>query len=175
MADHELATSTLAVRVACSVRTTSCASIATGLSVVSGELHGSAAASVHALLCDALASDPAAAVQAWRRTGRRLPGFGHSIYRNGDPRLAPLLDAVDQLADPDEHRTIVDAVLAEAGLVVGKHPNVDYGLGALAFVAGLPADAPLFAVARIAGWAAHDLEERSERPVRFRGLARPRP
>ena len=42
------------------------------------------------------------------------------------------------------------------------------------FVAGLPGDVPFFAVARIAGFAAHLQEEMRERPVRFRGIARPR-
>ena len=55
-----------------------------------------------------------------------------------------------------------------------KRPNVDLGLGALTFVAGLPGDIPLFAVARIAGFAAHLQEEMRERPVRYRGIARPR-
>lgn len=171
MADHELATSTLAVRVASSVRTNPYASIATGLSVVGGSLHGSAAASVHGLLTKAIATDPATAVREFLSTGRRLPGFGHTIYRNGDPRLAPLLEAVDALPDPVHRNPTVEAVLVEAGSRLGKHPNIDFGLGALAFIADLPADAPIFAVARIAGWAAHDHEERGERPVRFRGLA----
>ena len=54
-----------------------------------------------------------------------------------------------------------------------RQPNVDLGVGALLFVGGLPADVPLFAVARIAGFAAHLDEELQERPLRYRGLARP--
>ena len=48
-----------------------------------------------------------------------------------------------------------------------KRPNVDLGLGALTFVAGLPDDIAPFAVARIAGFAAHLQEELEERPVRY--------
>jgi citrate synthase len=65
----------------------------------------------------------------------------------------------------------VDSVVAEAGRVIGHVPNVDLALGALIHVGGLPTDAPIFAVARIAGWVAHYTEEVGERPVRFRGLA----
>jgi citrate synthase len=65
---------------------------------------------------------------------------------------------------------VVEDVLVEAGRRLGQLPNVDLGLGALTFVADLPRDASLFAVARIAGWAAHYEEERTERPVRYRGI-----
>jgi citrate synthase len=170
LADHELATSTLAVRVACSVRADPFAAIAAGLCVVGGPLHGAASAAAADLLEDAARDDARAAVDRVLSTGRRLPGFGHSVYRNGDPRLAPLLEAVRALPDPDRRMQLVEDVLVEAGRRIGQLPNVDLGLGALTFVAGLPRDASLFAVARIAGWAAHYDEERGERPVRYRGI-----
>ena len=56
--------------------------------------------------------------------------------------------------------------------VVGRPPNIDLALAALAYVGGIDPTAPLFAIARIAGWAAHLAEELAERPVRYRGLAR---
>jgi citrate synthase len=170
LADHELATSTLAVRVACSVRAGPYAAIAAGLCVVGGPLHGAASAEAADLLEDASGDDARTAVDRVLSTGRRLPGFGHSVYRNGDPRLAPLLEAVRALPDPDRRMQLVEDVLVEAGRRIGQLPNVDLGLGALTFVAGLPRDASLFAVARIAGWAAHYDEERGERPVRYRGI-----
>ena len=52
-----------------------------------------------------------------------------------------------------------------------RRANIDLGLGALAFIAELAPDIPLFAVARIAGFAAHLGEELTERPLRYRGLA----
>ena len=170
LADHELATSTLAVRVACSVRADPYAAIAAGLCVVGGPLHGAASAAAADLLEDASGDDARTAVDRVLSTGRRLPGFGHSVYRNGDPRLAPLLEAVRALPDPDRRMLVVEDVLVEAGRRIGQLPNVDLGLGALTFVAGLPRDASLFAVARIAGWAAHYDEEKGERPVRYRGI-----
>jgi citrate synthase len=68
---------------------------------------------------------------------------------------------------------VVDAVVAAAGERMAHQPNVDLALGALTWLAGLDADVPIFAVARIAGWGAHHAEELTERPVRFRGVATP--
>jgi citrate synthase len=66
-------------------------------------------------------------------------------------------------------------VLAEAGRTGAGLPNVDLALAALLVVGGLPLDAPVLAIARIAGWAAHHAEEVGEHPLRYRGLTRPRP
>ena len=112
------------------------------------------------------------AVARRREAHERLPGFGHRIYRGEDPRLRPLLEAVGELPDPDGRRDVVDDLLIEAGIRLTHRPNVDLGLGALSFVGQLPPDMPLFAVARIAGFAAHVAEELVERPLRFRGMAR---
>lgn len=172
LADHELATSTLGVRIACSVRAHPAAAIAGGLMVVSGPLHGRASSAVVELLLDAERRGAATAVATALTDHRRLPGFGHAVYRAGDPRLTPVLDAVRSLPGAGTGRmAIVEAVLAEAGRRIGALPNIDFGLGSLLFTAALPVDAALFAVARIAGWAAHYDEELHERPLRFRGSA----
>ncbi|MEO6652071.1 MAG: citrate/2-methylcitrate synthase [Ilumatobacteraceae bacterium] len=174
LADHELATSTLAVRLAASVRSSPAAALATGLNVVGGSLHGAASRAAAELFGDAAERGARAAIRDRLDAGHRLPGFGHSVYRNGDPRFEPLLRAVRGIPDADLPADVIDAVLAESGRTVGVLPNVDLALGALTFVAGLPADAPLFAIARIPGWVAHYQEELTERPLRFRGLARSR-
>jgi len=173
LADHELATSTLAARIATSVRASPYAAIAAALATVSGELHGSSAAAATHLLVDASKRGAAAAIRACLDAGLRVPGFGHTVYRTGDPRLSPLLEAVRLLPDPPSRLAVVEDVLAEASVRVTPRPNVDFGLAALAFVGGLDAEVPIFAVARLAGWAAHIDEELAERPLRFRGLAKP--
>jgi citrate synthase len=173
LADHELATSTLAVRIATSVRTDAFAAFGAGLATLTGVLHGSSAAGAAALLADASERGPVVAIRGVLDTGRRLSGFGHSVYRTGDPRLEPLLEAVRALPDPSGRYEIVDAVMRVASDQIVARPNVDFGLAALSFVGGLDADVPIFAVARVAGWAAHIEEELLERPLRFRGVARP--
>jgi citrate synthase len=172
LADHELATSTLAVRVAASVRSSPGAALLAGLATVEGALHGSAARYAHDLLVDAEARGPHMVLEEYRTRRERVPGFGHKIYRRRDPRFELLLDKVRRIPDPRGRIDVVDALLAESGASVPQHPNIDLALGALHFIGDLPADAPLFAIARTAGWTAHYLEEIEERPVRYRGLAR---
>lgn len=173
LADHELATSTLAVRIAASVRASPYAAAAAGLATLEGALHGSASAAAHHLLTECIETDPQAAISRWRRDHRVVPGFGHSVYRGIDPRFGPLMDAIAPL-DPDGDRlAIVTETISEVGRSMPHQPNVDLALGALTWIAGLDPGTPLFAVARIAGWAAHYLEELDARPVRFRGVARP--
>ena len=174
LADHGLATSTLAVRVATSVRASPVASLIAGLATVEGELHGAAASHSHRLFEEIEADGAMPVLSEYRRTTRRVPGFGHKIYRDRDPRFGLLLDRVREIPDPHGRLAVVEDTIDASGALVSRPPNVDLALGALGYVAGLPGDVPLFAVARIAGWLAHHLEELHEPPVRFRGLANER-
>jgi citrate synthase len=170
LADHELATSTLGVRVACSVRCDPADALATGLHIVRGRLHGAAAANAGDLLADAIELGAPAAVRRRLDAGEQLPGFGHTVYRHGDPRFAPLRAAITRMPGSGDSVTALDGIVAEAGRRIGHLPNIDLALAALIAAADLPRDAPIFAMARLAGWAAHFDEERSERPLRYRGL-----
>ena len=145
---------------------------AAGLATLEGALHGSASAEAHRFLDACAASEPSIVMDELRRQRRPIPGFGHKVYRGVDPRFPPLLDQVRPL-DPDG-ADLVETVIAEAGRIMAHQPNVDLALGALTRAAGFDPDTPIFAVARIAGWAAHYDEECAERPVRFRGVATPR-
>lgn len=173
LADHELATSTLAVRIAASVRASPYAAITAGLATIEGALHGSASAASHAFLEECATSGSPASIDRWRREHRVVPGFGHSVYRGLDPRFEPLMESVAML-DPDGSRlAVVHDAVREVGRSLPHQPNIDLALGALTWIAGLDPGTPIFAIARIAGWAAHYDEELAERPVRFRGVARP--
>src|SRR4029453_14612901 len=93
LADHELAASTVAARVAASVRADPYAVASAGLAVVSGTLHGGASLGIEALLDEIDRPDRAAAVAGARlRQAERLRGFGHRLYPDGDPRARVLLD-----------------------------------------------------------------------------------
>ena len=171
LADHGLATSTLAVRVATSVRSSPPAALIAGLASVEGDLHGGASAHAHRLFEAAENEGATAVLMRLRRERRRVPGFGHKVYRVCDPRFRLLLDRVVELPDPEGRLCVVVDTIRASGALVSRLPNIDLALGALSYVAGLPADNALFAIARIAGWTAHHLEELEEQPVRFRGLA----
>jgi len=171
LADHELATSTLAVRVAGSTWAPAYQAFAAGLAVIQGPLHAAAAHLAYELLVDCERHGAAMVVARRLNAGERIPGFGHKIYKGDDPRLVPLLEAVATLPDPHGRAAVLDELLREAGARLVQRPNIDLGLGALAYIGRLPADVPLFAVARIAGFAAHLIEERAERPLRYRGIA----
>ena len=172
LADHELATSTLAVRVAASVRTTAYGALAAGLTSVEGALHGSVSRHAHRLLADCAERGVDDVVREHRATGTRVPGFGHKVYRGVDPRFGPLLDAVRPLGSGTRRVDVVDQLLAVTGVRLALQPNIDLALGALTWLADLPPDTPIFAVARIAGWGAHCAEEFEAPAVRYRGLAR---
>ena len=94
LADHELATSTLSVRVAASSRTSPYAAFAGGFASIEGALHGSASAAVHHLLDRCAADSPTDAVAALRTSRQPIPGFGHKVYRGVDPRFVPMMDAI---------------------------------------------------------------------------------
>jgi citrate synthase len=168
LADHDLASSTLAARIAASTRADGYGVILAGLGVLAGPLHGAASAQVHRFLADAERSGSVATtVDALLRAGARLPGFGHKIYRGPDPRYALLVGA---LRDAGRELAVLADVVAVAADRRGLHPNVDLAIGAITLSAGLPPDTGevLFAVARTAGWIAHAIEEYDEAPVRYR-------
>jgi citrate synthase len=172
LADHELATSTLAVRVAASTRADLYDAVLAGLGTMAGPLHGGASQLAYALLVDAEHHGVERAVDECLRWQRLLPGFGHTVYKHGDPRVAPLFECFDGLARPGQRELLASLIeLAQDHGVPG--PNVDLALAAVTWSTGMPSDAgrTIVTIARIAGWTAHYLEELNERPLRFRARA----
>ncbi|WP_055612863.1 citrate synthase [Streptomyces phaeochromogenes] len=171
LVDHDLAASTLAVRVAASARAHTYAAVSAGLGVLEGPLHGAASGLAHRMLLDVLDRGTAAPVVADElRAGRRVPGLGHRIYPGEDPRarvLFGLLEEVPRAAPAlAAARDVVDTTARHAPL----HANVDLALAVLTASSGMHASAgeTIFAVARTAGWIAHVLEEYDEAPLRMR-------
>ncbi|MGD8862262.1 MAG: citrate/2-methylcitrate synthase [Myxococcales bacterium] len=163
-ADHELNASTFAARVTASAGSDLYACLASALATLSGPAHGGATLRVEALLEEALdARHPGRTVRERLARGERLPGFGHPLYPDGDPRAAALLQRARALRKKGPRLKTIDAILdatAEAG---HPPPNLDFGLVALTAALDLrpSAAAFLFAVGRLAGWVAHILEQRT--------------
>jgi citrate synthase len=167
LADHDIAASTLAARVAASTRAHPYAVVGAGLAALDGPLHGAASALAYELLADAVRTgDPVTTISDRLRVGGVIPGFGHPLYPDGDPRATTLLGLLGDAPD----LPVIDAVAAAVTQRSGVRPNVDFAIAAFALVNEMSADAgeAIFAVARTAGWIAHALEEYGDRPLRFR-------
>jgi citrate synthase len=179
LADHELAASTLAARAAASVRADPYAVVGTGLGAMSGALHGGASLGAETLMAAARGPDDVPRVVAeLLRRGEKVPGFGHFVYRGGDPRAILLLDLVRQAAPKSGQLAVADAVFAEVRQKSLPEPNIDFAIAALVRVAGMVRGAgeAIFAVARTAGWIAHALEAYSgPGPLRPRAVYTGRP
>ncbi len=151
-----------------------------GLGVLSGAEHGGASLAVETLLAGIDRPEGAAhAVGDRLRRGERVPGLGHPLYPDGDPRAALLLERLREVAAGPGQRggggtarlAVVDAVLAAVGRRRLPPPSADYALAALAHVTGMTRGAgeAVFAVGRVAGWLAHAIEEYGRRaPIRPR-------
>jgi citrate synthase len=170
MADHELAASTLAVRVAASFKADPYAAVSSGLGAVSGAWHGAASVGVEGMLASVARGARAADVLGRAlASDRHVPGFGQALYPDGDPRLPVLRGIASRFGRAKE----ADALLKVAAAQGLPPPNVDFGLAVLARALHLSAGAgeALFIVGRLAGWLAHAMEEYAERSdLRMRAL-----
>jgi citrate synthase len=177
LADHDLAASTVAARVAASTRAHPYAVVSAGLAALDGPLHGAASGIAYQMLVDATRTgDALLAISDRLRVGDFIPGFGHRLYPDGDPRavmLMALLPEVDGDARADTQATI-DALATAFMRHAGFPPNIDFAIAALALLTGMGPEAgeTIFAVARTAGWIAHGLEEYRDRSGRFRPSGR---
>ncbi len=176
LADHGMATSTLAARLAASTRAAPHAVLVAALGPLAGPLHGAASRTVHELFEDAERNGADAALSNVMYRDGRVPGIGHFIHQTRDPRHDLLFDAIaDCSGELDELRLdVVASVVSRTSDRIPVPPNVDFALGALTFSARMAPSAgeAIFAIARTAGWLAHALEEYDETPIRFRPVGR---
>jgi citrate synthase len=169
LADHDLAVSTLAARVAASARAHPYAVVSAGLGAMDGPYHGTASTLAHRFLVEAL-PDPVRALSDRLRGDAPVPGFGHRIYRRRDPRAELVLAALRGHASAAPALAAVDAVTHGLAGRPGAFPNVDLALAAVVHAFDLRPDAGegVFALARTVGWIAHALEEYRGPGLRFR-------
>ena len=168
-ADHALSPSTLAVRIAAAQRADPYAVVQTGLGALSGALHGAASLLAEELIAEVEAGgDPSQVIGARLRRAERIPGFGHALHPAGDPRAPALLARVSSAFAQRPAlaaSTALITVMRARGLPA---PNVDFALASLARAARMTrgASEAIMALARVAGWIAHALEEYAA-PTRF--------
>ena len=162
LADHGLATSTFAARMAASVRADPYAVVSTGLGALgSSRQYGGASLGAETMLAQARdAADAARVVGDLLRRGEQIPGIG-DFSASSDPRAKALLDLVKKAAPRSARYAVAAAVLDETHRRALPEPNMDFALATLSNVAGMipGAGEAIFAVARSAGWVAHAMEE----------------
>ncbi|WP_405163869.1 citrate synthase [Nocardia sp. NBC_01499] len=169
LADHGLAISTVAARVAASARVHPYGIVSAGLGALDSQYHGAASTVAYRFLDDAIA-DPLDAASERLRLGGGLPGFGHLIYRTTDPRAELLLTMLRSVPAATPALTAIDTITDQLGAPHTAVPNIDLALAVLMHAYRMRPDAgeTIFAIARTIGWIAHTLEEYGEPPMRFR-------
>jgi citrate synthase len=168
-ADHGMNASTFAALVVASTLSDIYFSVGSGISALAGPLHGGANEQVIKVLREIGGPEN---VDSWydaaRKEKRKVPGFGHRVYKAYDPRariLGPLAGKVVQ-ERPQLKKMFETAVLLEDRVVssLGEEkkifPNVDFYSGLVYAALGIPDlyYTPLFAVSRVAGWTARTME-----------------
>ena len=161
-ADHELNVSSFTARCVASAGATPYAVVVAGLAALGGVKHGGNTERVEVFLDEVeAADDPNGAVAARLRRGETVPGFGHPLYPDGDPRAEALLAFLAKAYPESKARQQVVEAAEAAGDLMDERPNVDFALVALARTLRLSPGAALalFALGRTVGWVGHAIEQ----------------
>ncbi|HUI44375.1 MAG TPA: citrate/2-methylcitrate synthase [Nitrospirota bacterium] len=171
-ADHSFNASTFACREVVSTQAHMYAGVAAGVGALSGNLHGGANEQVMKMLIELQEEkDVAGWVRNQLESGRKIMGMGHAVYKTTDPRAKFLKEMGrrigKKLGQEQWYRLLTEveetavAELEKRGRTTIK-PNVDFYSAPVYHMMGVPLDlmTPVFAVARIAGWTAHIIEEK---------------
>lgn len=170
-AENAFAPSTFTARVVSSSLADTFAALSSAVASLSGPLHGGANEQVFHLLTELQnAPDPIQALQNKILLKERIMGFGHRVFRSGDPRVKPLFETISTL-NSDTERVPTSSTMSQVSEMVmefiarekGLLPNVDFPAAQLLYLLGFPVKlfTPIFALSRIAGWSAHIQEQRS--------------
>jgi citrate synthase len=165
-ADHELNASTFAARVTVATLSDMHSAITSAIGALKGPLHGGANEGAFRMLeaIDSTGADPVAHVKEMLAQKKRIPAFGHRVYRTEDPRATHLRQMSRELCysrgEPkwyDMSQTIEEFVKAEKSL----NANVDFYSASTYHMLGIDVDlfTPVFAVSRVSGWTAHVIEQ----------------
>ncbi|RJQ72994.1 MAG: citrate (Si)-synthase [Desulfobacteraceae bacterium] len=170
-AEHSFNASTFAAREVASTRAHIYAAVSAAIGSLSGELHGGANVKVMRMLLDIGSPDRVDDyLNRILDEGKKIMGLGHAVYTTDDPRahiLAPMSKRAGELAG-DTRWYEISTILEDKGKRAFKerkgtdiYVNVDFYSASLYYSMGIPVDlfSPLFAIARVAGWTAHVLEE----------------
>jgi 2-methylcitrate synthase/citrate synthase II len=171
-AEHDFNASTFTCRVIASTNSDMHSAVCGGIGALKGNLHGGANEAAMDMLKDIMADTEGGemTVDAWMQRAfeekRKLMGFGHRVYKNGDHRAGILrewgLKFADEV-DPTMKKWFDLGDEVQAIMLRDKniHPNVDFPCGMTYFSMGIPVPqyTPIFVASRITGWCAHIMEQ----------------
>ena len=184
-ADHTFNASTFTARQVASTRAHMYSASSAAIGALSGELHGGANTEVMKMLLEILDVNK---VEPWIKEkltqGEKIMGMGHAVYKTYDPRAQVLKELSRKLADKSKEKwfemteKIETSTIAEMKLQKGKdiYPNVDLYSASIYYMLKIPVDlnTPIFAISRVAGWAAHIIEEKFAEAAPKTALYRPK-
>ena len=184
-ADHTFNASTFTARQVASTRAHMYSAASAAIGALSGELHGGANTEVMKMLLDI---NDIGTVESWIKekitNGDRIMGMGHAVYRTYDPRAQVLKELSRKLAEKTREswfamtEKIETRTIAEMKLQKNRdiYPNVDLYSASIYYMLKIPMDlnTPIFAISRVAGWAAHIIEEKFAEAAPKPALYRPK-
>ncbi|MFV2066001.1 MAG: citrate/2-methylcitrate synthase [Pirellulales bacterium] len=163
--EHEFNASTFSARVVCSTLSDLHSSITAAIGALKGPLHGGANERVLRVLEEIGSAERA---ESWVREAFekkvRIMGFGHRVYKQGDPRATYLKQRCAELAEQagkQEMEIMAETIERIVREEKGLPPNLDWPSARLYHYLGLPVElyTPLFVVSRVVGWCAHVIEQ----------------
>ena len=164
-AEHSFNASTFTARVVTSTLSDLYSAVAAAIGALKGPLHGGANEAVMEMMNEIAIPDN---VRPWLEAAladkRKIMGFGHRVYKNGDSRVPTMRGALGMVAALRDGQRLIDIyeALAEAMYdAKGLHPNLDYPAGPAYHLIGFdtPTFTPIFVAARLPGWTAHIAEQ----------------
>jgi citrate synthase len=184
-ADHTFNASTFTARQVASTRAHMYSAASAAIGALSGELHGGANTEVMKMLLEISEID---SVDSWIKEklneGEKIMGMGHAVYKTYDPRAQVLKELSRKLAAKSNEKwfkiteKIETATISEMKLQKEKdiYPNVDLYSASIYYMLKIPVDlnTPIFAISRVAGWAAHIIEEKFAEAAPKTALYRPK-
>lgn len=184
-ADHTFNASTFTARQVASTRAHMYSAVSSAIGSLSGELHGGANYEVMRMLLDIKTEDR---VESWIKEkmdrGERIMGMGHAVYKTYDPRALVLKELSKKLAEKTNEpwfnitqkveQITVEEMKKRKGVDI--YPNVDLYSASVYYMLKIPMDlnTPIFAISRVAGWAAHIIEEKFAEAAPKPALYRPK-
>ncbi|MCD2256571.1 hypothetical protein FHQ08_07530 [Lactobacillus sp. CC-MHH1034] len=165
-ADHDLNASTFTSRVVASTESDTVSCLTAAVCALKGPLHGGANEAVFEMLSELkqavtdTETTVADFIQLKLNRKEKIPGFGHRIYKNGDPRATYLKQSAEKITKLNHQRVWFELSEQVCQVVADRlnlKPNVDFYTATIYHCLGLPANVftLLFAVCRTGGWLAH--------------------